>query len=258
MSLEGTATSLDARRLCMIVEPRNHCALLDTVRNVSEALDCRVLLAHGTGNESLAKEVEQALPPGRVSLERLPTENLTPYAYSDVLMSTSMWERIRENAEGASHVLIFQTDSGVCRQPDEAGTNSLLGRASHYEYCGAPWPPPGEGVGNGGFSFRDVEASLRALQTSPVPKGSDVPEDVFFSSNLQTCPRALALSFAAESTWRTEAPLGFHAWWKYGGALAEGAIANNCPQAHKNHFLNRLHAAQGMAMETYREALSKD
>ena len=258
MSLEGTATGLDTRRLCAIVEPRNHCALLDTVRNVSEALDCRVLLAHGTGNEGLAKEVARALPPGRVSLERLPAENLTPCSYSDVLMSTDMWEVIRENAKGVSHVLIFQTDSGVCRQPDDAGTDPLLGRAADYEYCGAPWPPPGEGVGNGGFSFRDIKASLRVLQTSPVPKGADVPEDVFFSSNLRTCPRDLALSFAAETTWRADAPLGFHAWWKHGRALAEGTIASNCPQAHANHFLNRLHAAQGTAMEKYREALSED
>ena len=84
------------------------------------------------------------------------------------------------------HVLIFQTDSGVCAPL--AAADSALRAALQHEYCGAPWPPQNDPqVGNGGFSLRDIDATRRLLLSRrQVPKGSEVPEDLM-------CPLTLEL-----------------------------------------------------------------
>jgi hypothetical protein len=238
--------------VCAIVEPRNHAALLDVVENVHAQIGCDIDLLHGRQNETLAKQVQAALPPAAVRLHRLPVDDLTTETYSDLLTSTAFWNRIRVMNPQSSHALIFQTDSGVCAPHTHSHDSSLLA-AQRFEYCGAPWPPP-NGVGNGGFSLRHIDATRTLLQTRAAPKGSEMAEDIFFSFHLRTCPRDTALRFAAESSFRggSDPPLGFHAWWKHESADALAV----CPQATRNHLLNAFHDAQSTAVDELGRALN--
>lgn len=230
---------------CAIVEPRNHCALLDAVANVHESIGCRVDLMHGTENAELAQHVQDRLPKGAVRLHQLPLKDLTTAEYSDMLMKSDFWDRLREANREHSHVLIFQTDSGTCRPV----SSSMLQEALKHEYCGAPWPRKrgSPQVGNGGFSLRDIDATRRLLLRKAAPSGKHTAEDVFFSRSLGTCPREVAVRFSAESSYRAgpTPPIGFHAWWKF---YNPDTLAL-CPQASQNHFLNVLHATQTKAVD---------
>ena len=84
--------------LCAIVEPRRPCALLETVRNISETVGCHVLLAHGRINLNLAKYVQKNSPSPDGSLLPFPVDNLVSAEYSDTLMSASFWEDVRDRA----------------------------------------------------------------------------------------------------------------------------------------------------------------
>ena len=232
---------------CAIVEPRNHCALLDTVANVHASLGCGVDLFHGEDNVQLAKHVRDGLPSGAVTLHQLPVKGLTTSGYSDLLMTSQFWDQLRAANPEHSHVLIFQTDSGVCAPL--AAADSALRAALQHEYCGAPWPPQNDPqVGNGGFSLRDIDATRRLLLSRrQVPKGSEVPEDLFFSRHLDTCPRETAVRFSAETSYQAggRPPMGFHAWWKY----YPPPVLTVCPQAAHNHFLNAFHETQESAID---------
>jgi hypothetical protein len=240
---------MNEKPLCAIVEPRNHCALIDAINNVSSAIDCEVVLFHGRQNRELAFTAQDRASPRRVTLEELGVDNLTGEEYSDMLMSASFWNTVEQRAGNRSDVLIFQTDSGICWRPDDPRIPETLASLARNEYCGAPWPEPGEHVGNGGFSYRNIAATQRALrEVDAVPQGSDVPEDVFFSSALDVCPRETALSFSAETTWRAQAPLGFHAWWKFADSTVREP---SCPQAGVNQFLNYLTTTHADALSAF-------
>lgn len=245
------------RPLCAIVEPRNHCALLDAVHNVSSAVDCDVVLFHGRQNRELALAVQERSSADRIRLEQIEVDNLSAEDYSDVLMSAPFWNTIAKQAgDKNDDVLIFQTDSGVCWSADDRRIPDMLAVLAENEYCGAPWPKPGDHVGNGGFSYRNIAASQRALREAEVvPQGQDVPEDVFFSSALSVCPRDTALSFSAETTWRSQTPFGFHAWWKYAGS---GVREASCPQSGINQFLGYLNTTHAEALTAFRSAAQSE
>ena len=245
---------MHTKRLCAIIEPRNHCALIDSVRNVSDAVDCDVVLFHGRQNRELATTAQERLGRSRIKLEQIEEDNLTSEQYSDILMSRPFWDTIAKHAGGqCENVLIFQTDSGVCFPAGDQRTDDVFANLNKTEYCGAPWPKPGDHVGNGGFSYRNIAASQRVLRDAEVvPPGGDVPEDVFFSSALRVCPRDTALAFSAETTWRSQAPLGFHAWWKY--ARNDDWDAT-CSQAGTNQFLNHLNTTQAEALKAFSSAV---
>lgn len=92
-----------------------------------------------------------------------------PHGYNSLLLSKRFYARF----ESFEYLLVYQLDCLVCK-------NDLGNWCSkHWDYIGAPWPRnfdpstplPFEGVGNGGFSLRKVQAALRVLRlrVKPVP-----------------------------------------------------------------------------------------
>lgn len=200
-------------------------------------------VVHGTANGDFVRglfsaEGEQVRE--RVQLLSLGVDNLTRQAYSELLCSHWLWERV-----AAEHVLLFQTDSLICRR----GIDEFLG----YDYVGAPWRteqpwcrgvPWLAGSGNGGFSLRRRSSALAAIDTIDCGARPCQPEDVYFAENLprvgaSVAPREVAARFSVESVWegcpahsaataitagsgghdaprpRLELPFGFHAAFKF-------------------------------------------
>jgi hypothetical protein len=71
--------------------------------------------------------------------------------YNFLLMSVGFWRPLLKY----DRVLLFQTDSGILRP----GVEEFL----RYAYIGAPWPFDHRG-GNGGFSIRNPEAMIAAIE----------------------------------------------------------------------------------------------
>ena len=119
----------------------------------------------------------------------------------------------------AERVLIFQTDSLICRPGIET--------FQVYDYIGAPWreddlwcvgKPWLTGVGgNGGFSLRSKAKSLECIDAGGYMRGQC--EDVYYVEAMPRvggaiAPRSAALSFSVESVY-AERPFGFHAAYKW-------------------------------------------
>lgn len=159
------------------------------------------------------------------------------------------------------YILIYQLDAFVFKDELEEFCN--LG----YDYIGAPWLFGAEyfedeknirgHVGNGGFSLRNVEASIQILNKNPVAK-SDIPEDVYWSSHdseeFCVAPKEIALCFSIEEPAekmfylnKKRLPFGCHAWnkisfsfWrpiieKYGYEFLEESTSNYV-QSSKKYF----------------------
>jgi hypothetical protein len=108
-------------------------------------------------------EIEKEFP--AVNFESFPDRSFSDIgAYSRLLISKSFYKRFLEY----EYVLIYQLDAFVFK-------NDLsYWCKSGYSYIGAPWfsgfshedqSATWEGVGNGGFSLRNVKAHLRALNS---------------------------------------------------------------------------------------------
>ena len=152
---------MSSKHMCAIVEPRNHCALENVIENVASALTCTVLLFHGTDNSELARGIQKRIGEDKVKLQALSVTNLAAEEYSDLLLSSSFWKQLQaHDVDQTDRVLIFQTDAGLCASSGRPLVDAILESAWAYEYCGAPWPNPGAGVGNGGFSTRSISEKL--------------------------------------------------------------------------------------------------
>eukprot|EP00887_Chlorella_sp_A99_P000475 scaffold17.g475.t1 len=98
----------------IIVEPRTHPRLrvtLDLYLNVTPS-HWKLYVVHGFNHSAHAHEAAKAwYDAGRqVFLQRLPSDNLDPWAYSRLLKNRSFWEGI-----DAEHILTVQTDTVPCR-----------------------------------------------------------------------------------------------------------------------------------------------
>lgn len=86
-----------------------------------------------------------------------------PKGYNSLLLSKKFYQ----NFSSFRNILIYQLDCLIC---DSSRANLL---ESNWDYIGAPWAKnyhtkPGvefEGVGNGGFSLRNVSSALRVLDS---------------------------------------------------------------------------------------------
>ncbi len=171
-----TAAPGTTDRVAVIVEPRCDPALEHCVRNAALFLGCQwqLQIFHGAENAPFVEQLFSAEELVNVQLVSLGVKNLTRKAYSELLCSHWFWERV-----AAEHVLIFQTDSLLCRP----GIDEFMG----YAYVGAPWPLNegwSRGVpwlahsGNGGLSMRSRRIALAILDAIDFSRGE--PEDVFF------------------------------------------------------------------------------
>lgn len=152
------------------------------------------------------------------------------YSYSKLLISKKFWESFTD----FEYILIYQLDCLIFKP------NLLAWCDRGWDYIGAPWvtgyADEGEsfmGVGNGGFSLRNVQKSIDVFNTlgvSEVPIDSKAHEDVFWCQwvpqslpflNFKIAPIDEAKYFAVETgielnkkLLKDEIPTGAHAWTK--------------------------------------------
>jgi hypothetical protein len=172
-------------------------------------------------------------------------------SYSSLLLAESFYERF---LPAFSHLLIVQTDATVLRDD----LDYWLSQPFHY--IGAPWPKgwsfPLSGVlddarplrctavvGNGGFSLRDIRATLALLREFPVASNewrkNGWPEDFFIAlaasvsdyfrmPNLRVASR---FSIELEPTFfrslNRSLPFGLHAWHLYDREFWEDVIRSH-------------------------------
>lgn len=141
--------------------------------------------------------------------------------YNVKMKSLDTWIAVAEHAD---RVLTVQNDGLIVREGIEQH------ECTKHDYCGAPWKPiphltsvtGGNLVGNGGLSFRSVEAMVSACKNRSRERESIYPlaplmseaEDVFFSRTTRACPAKHALGFSMEQTDNPGA-LGYHRFWMY-------------------------------------------
>ena len=169
---------------------------------------------HGTSNLAYIKDrfTEEELR--HVEFVSLEVDNLTNLAHNELMCTHWLWERA-----SAERVLIFQTDSLICRP----GVEAFL----QYDYIGAPWrtddlwcvgkPWLTSVGGNGGFSLRSKAKTLECIDAVGYVRGQC--EDVFYAETMprvhgRMATRSAALTFSVESVY-AERPFGFHAAYKW-------------------------------------------
>lgn len=105
---------------------------------------------------------------GRITFSAAPNITKYPEEYNRLLLSTDLWKSIK-----GEHLLIFQTDTVLCRASPHAVDDFL-----QYDYVGAPWASaPHLPCGNGGLSLRTKSKALQVLGVEP--RDETVPEDVW-------------------------------------------------------------------------------
>ena len=153
-----------------------------------------------------------------------PYDNLTPSMYSNMLAKTEFWDRLT-----GDKILIMQEDTFIFRK----NIDDFL----EWDYIGAPWPKHQDdtpnGVGNGGFSLRtrqvmmdvikkisirDTALPLHTAQYMATSGNTVLPEDVYFSKNIQdyalgrVAPWDIARNFSTETQYNPDS-FGGHNFW---------------------------------------------
>ena len=161
----------------------------------------------------------------------LELENMTANTYSDMLTTSEFWDKI-----DAENILIFQTDSAMCKKPKYDIEYYIKGG---YGYIGAPIKHEidvgKKSAQNGGFSFRKKSLMIKAIKTKKRNENT-FPEDMWFSvlkkDITNPAPFDIANSFSIETIFN-EQPFGFHKIWEYNNDLNK--LYPTCPEI-KNIF----------------------
>ena len=171
--------------------------------------------------------------------------------YSRLLLSFEFYERFQPRY---SHILIVQTDATVLRDELDHWVQQP------YHYIGAPWPQgwsyPLNGilnngdelrctalVGNGGFSLREIDATVNLLLEFPVAleewKKNGFPEDFFIglAASISVFYRLPNIRIASQFSVELEPdffnflneqkPFGLHAWHLYAPDYWKKIIKNS-------------------------------
>ena len=168
---------------------------------------------HGTDNLEFLRSRFSPAELAHVQLVSLEVDNLSPLAHNELMCTHWLWQRA-----AAERVLIFQTDSLICRRG--------IAEFDGWDYIGAPWreddlwcagKPWLMHAGNGGFSLRSRAKTLACLDKFGYVRGQC--EDVFYAEAMpkvggRLADRQAALAFSVESVW-APAPFGFHAAYKW-------------------------------------------
>jgi hypothetical protein len=151
-------------------------------------------------------------------------------SYSEMLLSVAFYQRFPKY----QYMLIYQLDAFVF--------SDQLEKFCHmkFDYIGAPipkafnlWRSIGCRVGNGGFSLRKIDSTIRLLENKdhilgdhPMKKTFNEIEDLFFAFcgtqkefNFKVAPVSLAMKFSLEHSsllkkLKTKLPFGCHGWYK--------------------------------------------
>jgi hypothetical protein len=186
----------ESKYTAVIVEPREHPALLFVLNNILENLsdEWNVLIFHGNKNiEYLNNIIDTKLHnyKDKINLINLNVDNLTISEYNNLLTSESFYTQIPTET-----FLIFQTDSMISEK-NKDNINKFL----EFDYVGAPWSDSEQNsnVGNGGFSLRKKSKMIEKIIKCPY---DNVHEDLFFSDDnclkLYKPDKELAKQFSVE------------------------------------------------------------
>ncbi len=195
--------------IAVMVEPRLHEYLIPVIENIIRNTDIPILIFHSKDNEDILKKTFCNQMNSRlIQLSRLRQTNLTIKQYNILLTSIDFWNKI--NGE---NVLIFQTDSCLCRHINTFDFTPYL----DYGFIGAPskleYPIPWQ---NGGISIRKKSLMIKAIKHNNGP--SDINEDKFYTVAkrriVNPSPFELANKFSVEQYY-FDNPLAIHKAWKY-------------------------------------------
>lgn len=226
--------------VALIIEPRIEGSFEFCVRNVLSHLGDEWLLHvhHSKMNAQYVKHVLHDLAPDRVKFVLLPEPFTGAGSYNQYVKSSEFWSTL--HSQQVKHVLIFQSDTLMLNSKP----SQKIGRFLKYSFIGAPWHLTKgaesadwlramqkkkmllTGVGNGGFSLRNV-SSMLYIARNHRSLNPQVNEDVFFlmymhryeSLGMLLPPRQEAYQFAREIPCDDldsgTDPLALHSAWVY-------------------------------------------
>lgn len=165
----------------VIIESRPHPLLEPVVHEFLNLLNIPIQIFHGPSSKEtlLGGSLKAPISNGKIKLSPLLSDYLPSYAYNTVMMSEGFWEALI----GRKKILIFQTDTVLCRNSDYALSDFL-----NFDYVGSkrdllrPFGAEAPG-GNGGLSLRDWELSMRCLERYDAEKWV-AAEDAFFGFHM--------------------------------------------------------------------------
>jgi len=179
----------------------------------------------GNQNYHFIKKIANSISNNNnINIIKLDYDNMTRNEYSNYLMTSHFWDLLK-----GDKILIYQEDSLILKKN--------IMDFIHYDYIGAPFPKDTDdtpnSVGNGGLSLRTRHKMLEVIKNCSVKKfkmgsstqkyihavGMDtVPEDVYFSKNLQEHKMGnvadwdTAYQFSSESLFNKNS-FGCHQLW---------------------------------------------
>lgn len=176
-------------------------------------------------------------------------DNLSPSDYSNFLSSLNFW-----NLLGGEKILIYQEDSIIFK--------NNISEFLKWDYIGAPWPENNNDnsvcVGNGGLSLRTKSIMIKIINSidikntkvnsstfeyTKITKSTVIPEDVYFSKNMEDlkigllADRKSASDFSTETILNTDS-FGGHNFWLNDHNWKERILKNNIIQFKPNFDLS--------------------
>lgn len=171
-----------SRKVAVIVEPSVKLEFEYAVRNVMLHLgpDWSLVVVHSKANAAFVHHVLKDVVNVRFHGLEFDVSDIS--GYNRLLKSAWFWKVLQ-----ADKALVFQSDSIMVHGGPK------IDEFLSYDYCGAPWhlkneiwsSPKygkliGNGVGNGGFSLRSVQAMIDICETAGPFSPDSESEDVFF------------------------------------------------------------------------------
>ncbi len=198
--------------IAVMVEPRLHIHLKAVIDNMIRNLnhETPIMIYHSTINKDfLYENYYNEINSNKIKLHQLKQTNLTIKQYNMLLTSLEFWNNII-----GEHILIFQTDSCLCRHINTFDFSEYI----NYGFIGAPCKI--KEIRNGGFSLRKKSLMIKAIKyhQSIYNNIVTVNEDKFFTNIYRNIckpvPYDLGLKFSVEQFYYNN-PLGIHKAWKY-------------------------------------------
>lgn len=156
---------------------------------------------------------------GRITFSAAPNITKYPEEYNRLLLSTAFRKSIK-----GEHVLIFQTDTVLCRASPHAVDDFL-----QYDHIGAPWASaPHLPCGNNGLSLRTKSKALQVLGVEPLDE--TVPEGVWYCSVLTLAHANVSTALAVESLFYPQ-PFGLHKFHVFFGGAERRRLLAFGPEA---------------------------
>jgi hypothetical protein len=214
--------------IAVMVEPRLHEYLKSVIDNMLRNLnkETPIMIFHSTINKDfIYNNYINELNSNKIILSLLKQTNLTIKQYNMLLTSVDFWNKI--NGE---HILIFQTDSCLCRHISTFNFTDY----KDYGFIGAPCKI--KEMRNGGFSLRKKSIMIKIIKHHQSIYNNSivtVNEDKFFTNIYRNICKPvsydLGLKFSVEQFYYNN-PLGIHKAWRYLSKEKWEELKNNLPE----------------------------